>query len=133
MAKVKVIKMNFTSKLKEAASKEPFLELILQTAGADLAKLPDEQEIWINTEYIAEIESEIPNELGSGAFTVTMADGKNYYIKNTCYDDLLRAWRTANDVKILEIGEYSVVQDGYAISEDDGKKIIVYPREKFEQ
>ena len=90
---IKVIKKNFTQKLKEAMDDSMF-GIFAKSFGADIANLPEEQEIYLDTQYIVEIDSPLPENLGAGAFTVKLAiaGDKNpcVYVKNECFDELVK-------------------------------------------
>ena len=94
---IKVIKKNFTQKLKEAMDDSMF-GIFAKSFGADIDNLPEEQEIYLDTQYIVEIDSPLPENLGSGAFTVKLAiaGDKNpcVYIKNECFEELVKAKQT---------------------------------------
>ena len=94
---IKVIKKNFTQKLKEAMDDSMF-GIFAKSFGADIANLPEEQEIYLDTQYIVEIDSPLPENLGAGAFTVKLAiaGDKNpcVYIKNECFEELVKAKQT---------------------------------------
>ena len=125
--KVKVTKMNFTKKLQEAIKKDPFLDMLTQATGSDLTQLPDEQEIWLNTDYIVAIDDVLPEELSSGAFTIHLGFGNDkmqtMYIKKDCYDLLLKAWQ--GECGFLYDGEYKIGHDGTAEISEDGKTVTV--------
>jgi hypothetical protein len=91
---VKVIKKNFTQKLKEAMDDSMF-GIFAKSFGADITNLPEEQEIYLDTQYIVEIDSPLPEEFGGGAFTVKLAiaNDKNpcVYVKNECFEELVKA------------------------------------------
>ena len=94
---IKVIKKNFTQKLKEAMDDSMF-GIFAKSFSADIANLPEEQEIYLDTQYIVEIDSPLPENLGAGAFTVKLAiaGDKNpcVYIKNECFEELVKAKQT---------------------------------------
>ena len=94
---IKVIKKNFTQKLKEAMDDSMF-GIFAKSFGADIDNLPEEQEIYLDTQYIVEIDSPLPENLGAGAFTVKLAiaGDKNpcVYIKNECFEELVKAKQT---------------------------------------
>ena len=102
---VKVIKKNFTQKLKEAMDGSAF-GILAKSLGADIANLPEEQEIYLDTQYIVEIDSPLPEEFGDGAFTVKLAiaGDKNpcVYIKNECFEELIKA-KQADDNKLKHL------------------------------
>ena len=91
---IKVIKKNFAQKLKEAMDDSMF-GIFAKSFGADIANLPEEQEIYLDTQYIVEIDSPLPEEFGAGAFTVKLAiaGDKNpcVYVKNEYFDELVKA------------------------------------------
>ena len=91
---IKVIKKNFSQKLKEAMDSSMF-GIFAKSLGADIVNLPEEQEIYLDTQYIVEIDSPLPEEFGDGAFTVKLAiaGDKNpcVYVKNECFDELVKA------------------------------------------
>lgn len=87
MAKIKVTKMNFTSKLKSSLGGD-----LLKMLDVDASKLPDESEIWINTDYITVIHE--PLECGEGAFTVEISGrDSTLAVKNIDYEKLVEAWQ----------------------------------------
>ena len=94
---IKVIKKNFTQKLKEAMDDSMF-GIFAKSFGANIDDLPEEQEIYLDTQYIVEIDSPLPENLGAGAFTVKLAiaGDKNpcVYIKNECFEELVKAKQT---------------------------------------
>ena len=94
---IKVIKKNFSQKLKEAMDSSMF-GIFAKSFGADIDNLPEEQEIYLDTQYIVEIDSPLPENLGAGAFTVKLAiaGDKNpcVYIKNECFEELVKAKQT---------------------------------------
>ena len=102
---VKVIKKNFSQKLKEAMDDSMF-GIFAKSFGADITNLPDEQEIYLDTKYIVEIDSPLPEEFGGGAFTVKLAiaGDKNpcVYVKNECFEELVKA-KQADDEKLKHL------------------------------
>ena len=102
---IKVIKKNFTQKLKEAMDDSMF-GIFAKSFGADITNLPEEQEIYLDTKYIVEIDSPLPEEFGSGAFTVKLAiaNDKNpcIYVKNECFEELVKA-KQADDEKLKHL------------------------------
>ena len=102
---IKVIKKNFTQKLKEAMDDSMF-GIFAKSFGADIANLPEEQEIYLDTQYIVEIDSPLPEEFGGGAFAVKLAiaSDKNpcVYIKNECFEELVKA-KQADDNKLKHL------------------------------
>ena len=99
---IKVIKKNFTQKLKEAMDDSMF-GIFAKSFGADIDNLPEEQEIYLDTQYIVEIDSPLPENLGAGAFTVKLAiaGDKNpcVYVKNEFFEELVKA-KQADDNKL---------------------------------
>ena len=96
MAKIKLIKMNFVTKTKEVLSKGGILgEALFGDAIREaIGNLPDEQEIWVDTDEIRQIDTLVVE----GAFKVHYkgddADGKNSVdIKAECMEELIRVWR----------------------------------------
>ena len=102
---IKVIKKNFTQKLKEAMDDSMF-GIFAKSFGADIANLPEEQEIYLDTQYIVEIDSPLPEEFSDGAFTVKLAiaDDKNpcVYVKNEFFEELVKA-KQADDNKLKHL------------------------------
>ena len=102
---VKVIKKNFAQKLKEAMNDSMF-GIFAKSFSADFANLPEEQEIYLDTQYIVEIDSPLPEEFGGGAFTVKLAiaGDKNpcVYVKNECFEELVKA-KQADDKKLKHL------------------------------
>ena len=102
---IKVIKKNFTQKLKEALDDSMF-GIFAKSFDADIANLPEEQEIYLDTQYIVEIDSPLPEEFGAGAFTVKLAiaGDKNpcVYVKNECFDELVKT-KKADDNKLKHL------------------------------
>ena len=102
---IKVIKKNFTQKLKEAMDDSMF-GIFAKSFGADIANLPEEQEIYLDTQYIVEIDSPLPEDFGGGAFAVKLAitGDKNpcVYVKNECFDELVKA-KQADDNKLKHL------------------------------
>ena len=102
---VKVIKKNFTQKLKEAMDDSMF-GIFAKSFGADIDNLPEEQEIYLDTQYIVEIDSPLSEEFGDGAFTVKLAiaGDKNpcVYVKNEYFDELVKA-KQADDNKLKHL------------------------------
>ena len=102
---VKVIKKNFTQKLKEAMDDSMF-GIFAKSFGANITNLPEEQEIYLDTQYIVEIDSPLPEEFGGGAFTVKLAiaGDKNpcVYVKNECFEKLVKA-KQADDEKLKHL------------------------------
>lgn len=92
--KVKVTKMNLGAEAVRKAAKDPLLGVFI--SEADVADIPDEQSVWIDTKHIVAIFDPLPGNMGQGSFTVQLdrSDGKtiDWYIKNDCYDGLLNAW-----------------------------------------
>ena len=94
MAKIKVIKMNFTSKTKELFGKAMFDDpLFGESIKQVIGNLPDEQEIWIDTDEIRQIDTLIVE----GAFKIhykgECENNGSVDIKAECLDELLKAWR----------------------------------------
>lgn len=95
MAKIKLIKMNFTSKMKEIIdngsilTKSFFGNAVAETIG----NLPDEQEIWVDTDEIRQIDTLVVE----GAFKIHYkgeCESKGSVdIKAECMDELLKAWK----------------------------------------
>ena len=102
---IKVIKKNFTQKLKEAMDDSMF-GIFAKSFGADIANLPEEQEIYLDTQYIVEIDSSLPEEFGGGAFAVKLAiaGDKNpcVYVKNEFFEELVKA-KQADDNKLKHL------------------------------
>ena len=102
---IKVIKKNFTQKLKEAMDDSMF-GIFAKSFGADIDNLPEEQEIYLDTQYIVEIDSPLPENLGAGAFTVKLAiaGDKNpcVYVKNEFFEELVKA-KQADDNKLKHL------------------------------
>ena len=102
---IKVIRKNFTQKLKEAMDDSMF-GIFAKSFGADISNLPEEQEIYLDTQYIVEIDSPLPEEFSCGAFTVRLAiaDDKNpcVCIKNECFEELVKA-KQADDNKLKHL------------------------------
>lgn len=102
---IKVIKKNFTQKLKEAMDDSMF-GIFAKSFGADIANLPEEQEIYLDTQYIVEIDSPLPEEFGGGAFAVKLAiagDKKPcVYVKNEFFEELVKA-KQADDNKLKHL------------------------------
>lgn len=96
MAKIKLIKMNFVTKTKEIMSKGGILgEALFGDAIREaIGNLPDEQEIWVDTDEIRQIDTLIVE----GAFKIhykgDSVDNKNGVdIKAECMEGLLKAWK----------------------------------------
>ena len=102
---VKVIKKSFTQKLKEAMDDSMF-GIFAKSFGANITNLPEEQEIYLDTKYIVEIDSPLSEEFGGGAFTVKLAiaGDKNpcVYVKNECFEELVKA-KQADDEKLKHL------------------------------
>ena len=102
---IKVIKKNFTQKLKEAMDDSMF-GIFAKSFGANIANLPEEQEIYLDTQYIVEIDSPLPEEFGGGAFAVKLAiaGDKNpcVYVKNEFFEELVKA-KQADDNKLKHL------------------------------
>lgn len=87
MAKIKVVKVNTLDLIEKSA---PLFKLM----GVDISRMPPEQEIWIDTKYIAQIDSVLPNELSGGAFSVyVLYNELPLTISINDYDKLLNAWK----------------------------------------
>ena len=101
---IKVIRKNFTQKLNEAMDGS-MIGIFAKSLGA-VPNLPEEQEIYLDTRYIVEIDSPLPEEFGDGAFTVKLAitGDKNpcVYIKNECFEELIKA-KQADDNKLKHL------------------------------
>lgn len=95
MAKINVIKMNFTSKVKAMVQNGSALGGLFGNELDDIiGNLPDEQEIWVDTDEIRQIDTMVVE----GAFKIhykgDSTEGKNSVdIKADCLDKLLKAWR----------------------------------------
>lgn len=96
MAKIKLIKMNFVTKTKEIMSKGGILgEALFGDALREvIGNLPDEQEIWVDTDEIRQIDTMIVE----GAFKIhykgDSTESKNTVdIKAECLEELLNTWR----------------------------------------
>ena len=93
MAKIKVTKVNFTTKVKESLKNTSWSILFGEETQKILCDLPDEQEIWIDTDEIRQIDTLVVE----GAFKVHYkgeTESKGYvYIKAECFDELLKAWK----------------------------------------
>ena len=102
---IKVIKKNFSQKLKEAMDGS-MIGIFAKSFGADIDNLPEEQEIYLDTQYIVEIDSPLPEEFGDGAFTVKLAiaGDKNpcVYVKNEFFEELVKA-KQADDNKLKHL------------------------------
>ena len=102
---IKVIRKNFTQKLKEAMDGS-MIGIFAKSFGADIDNLPEEQEIYLDTQYIVEIDSPLPEEFGDGAFTVKLAiaGDKNpcVYVKNEFFEELIKA-KQADDNKLKHL------------------------------
>ena len=93
MAKIKVTKVNFTSKVKESLNNGLLGSFFGEEIEKTIGNLPNEQEIWIDTDEIRQIDTLIVE----GAFKVhykgeTESKG-SVDIKAECFDDLLKAWK----------------------------------------
>ena len=101
---IKVIRKNFTQKLKEAM--DGSMSGIFAKSRGAVPNLPEEQEIYLDTQYIVEIDSPLPENLGAGAFTVKLAiaGDKNpcVYVKNECFEELVKA-KQADDDKLKHL------------------------------
>lgn len=87
MAKIKVVKINSLATIEESAS-------LFKLIGVDVSQMPAKQEIWIDTKYIAQIDSILPDELSGGAFNVYVSyNERPLAISINDYDRLLNAWK----------------------------------------
>ena len=87
MAKIKVVKVNSLEAIEKSA---PIFKLM----GVDISHMPTEQEIWIDTSYIAQVDSVLPDELSGGAFNVYVSYREQpLAISINDYDRLLNAWK----------------------------------------
>lgn len=95
MAKIKVTKMNFTTKMKEMVKNGGVLAGALFGSAIEeaIGNLPDEQEIWIDTDEIRQIDTLIVE----GAFKIhykgECENKGSVDIKAECMDELVNAWR----------------------------------------
>ena len=95
MAKIKVIKMNFVTKTKEVLSKGGILgdALFGDAIREVIGNLPDEQEIWVNTDEIRQIDTLIVE----GAFKIhykgECENKGSVDIKAECLEELIRVWK----------------------------------------
>lgn len=84
---IKVIKKN------PLANDKQTVDMLSVFIGKDKAeKIPDEQELWIDTDRIELIAPPIGNELDGGCFSIKYA-GDIIFIKDSCYEELLAAWK----------------------------------------
>lgn len=94
MAKIKLIKMNFTTKMKEIINSGSILTRALfgEAVENTVGNLPDEQEIWVDTDEIRQIDTLVVE----GAFMIHYkgeTEGKgSVSIKAECMYELLKAW-----------------------------------------
>ena len=87
MAKIKVVRINSLATIEESAS-------LFKLIGVDVSQMPAKQEIWIDTKYIAQIDSILPDELSGGAFNVYVSyNERPLAISINDYDRLLNAWK----------------------------------------
>lgn len=87
MAKIKVVRINPIATVEESAS-------LFKLLGVDFSQMPATQEIWIDTKYIAQIDSVLPDELSNGAFNVYVSYCKQpLAISVNDYNRLLNAWK----------------------------------------
>lgn len=87
MAKIKVVRINSLATIEESAS-------LFKLIGVDVSQMPAKQEIWIDTKYIAQIDSILPDELSGGAFNVYVSyNERPLAISINDYDKLLNAWK----------------------------------------
>ncbi len=87
MAKIKVIKINSLATIEQSAS-------LFKLIGVDVSQMPAKQEIWIDTKYITQIDSVLPDELSGGAFNVFVSYNEQpLTISVNDYDKLLNAWK----------------------------------------
>lgn len=87
MAKIKVVKINSLAAIEKSAS-------LFKLIGVDISQMPAKQEIWIDTKYIAQIDSILPDELSGGAFNVHVSYNEQpLTISVNDYDKLLNAWK----------------------------------------
>lgn len=87
MAKIKVVRINTLATTEESAS-------LFKLIGVDVSQMPAKQEIWIDTKYIAQIDSILPDELSGGAFNVYVSyNERPLAISINDYDKLLNAWK----------------------------------------
>lgn len=95
MAKIKLIKMNFTSKAKEMLKNGGMLGGLFGKEFDDIVgNLPDEQEIWVDTDEIRQIDTMVVENAFKVHYKGDNADGKNSIdIKAECMEELLKAWR----------------------------------------
>lgn len=95
MAKIKLIKMNFVTKTREMVKNGGVLAgaLFGKAVEEAIGNLPDEQDIWVDTDEIRQIDTLIVE----GAFKIHFkgeCEGKGSEdIKAECMDELLKAWR----------------------------------------
>lgn len=87
MAKIKVVRINSLATIEESAS-------LFKLIGVDVSQMPAKQEIWIDTKYITQIDSILPDELSGGAFNVYVSyNERPLAISINDYDRLLNAWK----------------------------------------
>lgn len=87
MAKIKVVRINSLAIIEESAS-------LFKLIGVDVSQMPAKQEIWIDTKYITQIDSILPDELSGGAFNVYVSyNERPLAISINDYDRLLNAWK----------------------------------------
>ena len=141
MAKVKLIRKNFTDFISQNMDKIGVEGMFMNALMGGKAKemiqdLPDEQIIRIDTNHVVAVgQLTKMKETGDVVFQLFFDCNhpkmQNIWIKgdDKIYADFLRVW--AEEKIVLTEGEYVVAPDGYAISKEDGKKIVVYPRKDF--
>ena len=94
MAKIKLIKMNFTTKMKDMVKSGGALAgaLFGKAIEESIGNLPDEQEIWVDTDEIRQIDTLVVE----GAFKIHYkgeCESKGSQdIKAECMDKLMKAW-----------------------------------------
>lgn len=87
MAKIKVTKVNPAGAIENCAT-------LLKMIGVDTSEVPAEHDIWIDTKFITQIDTILPDALSGGAFYVHVsysADAIPISIKD--FDRLLETWK----------------------------------------
>lgn len=74
--------------------------------------IPEEQDIWIDTDRIELIAPPIGNELDAGCFSIIYS-GNIIFIKDTCYEELLGAWKKGNNSNAETDEKYNEVLRKY--------------------
>lgn len=141
MAIVYVTKMNFSKVLSEKIDEMEggmgiFASALLggkEKIREALADVPDEQGLWVNTDYVSVVSAPIKiSETGDVVFRIyfryTESKDEPIWLKGDDYKKFILAW--SGEEKYLNEVEYKVSEGCFAISIEDGTKVRVVCVEK---